>query len=165
MAVARWLDETESRAWRGLVQMTELLRAQLARELQRDTGLSDADYVVLVQLSEAEGRRMRMYELARRLLWSKSRLSHQVARMEERRMVCREGCPSDARGAFAVLTAEGLHAVERAAPDHVESVRRHLIDHLTRDQVAALADVSETVLEHLNVVQTEAPGGACCPPA
>jgi DNA-binding MarR family transcriptional regulator len=148
----RWLDEREARAWRGFIHMSELLRAQLGRDLQGEMGVSDADYVILVMLSEAESRAMRMTDLASELLWSKSRLSHQVSRMEERGLVERANCPSDARGSFARLTDAGFDQISRAAPSHVASVRRHLIDHLSGEQLDALAEVAEKVVEHLRSV-------------
>jgi DNA-binding MarR family transcriptional regulator len=105
--------------------------------------------VVLVHLSEAESRRLRMSDLAARLNWSKSRLSHQLARMQVRGLVQREECPSDARGAFAVLTACGLAAIEGAAPQHVASVRRHFIDVLDAEQLNQLSAIAELVAQHL----------------
>lgn len=155
MEEPRWLDETEQRAWRGFLHMTELLKAQLGRDLQKETGLSDADYSVLVHLSEIDGRRMRMSDLAGRLLWSKSRLSHQVARMEDRGLVRREECPTDARGSFAVLTDKGFKVIEHAAPFHVESVRRHLIDRLTRDDLLTLVRIADTVVAPLAALMPE----------
>jgi DNA-binding MarR family transcriptional regulator len=137
----RWLNEVEMRAWRGLMTTDRLLFEQLGRELSQEAGLSMADYEVLVRLSETDGRRMRMSVLAARTLSSKSRLSHQVARMEEAGWVRRESCPSDRRGAFAVLTDAGFAALEGAAPSHVESVRRHLFDHLSVAEVEALAAI------------------------
>jgi DNA-binding MarR family transcriptional regulator len=162
----RWLDVDEDRAWRGWLAMAELLRSQVAHDLLADSGLSDSDYLVLVQLSESEGRRVRMNDLAARLNWSKSRLSHQLARMQARGLVEREECPSDARGAFAVLSPGGLAEIERAAPKHVESVRRHLIDILDREQLAQLSAISERIVGHLSTESacTEAlaaAGGAC----
>jgi DNA-binding MarR family transcriptional regulator len=145
----RWLTPSEDRAWRAWLAMAERLRAQIARDLLVDSGLSDADYMVLVHLSEAEGRRVRMNDLAARLNWSKSRLSHQLARMQARGLVQREECPSDARGAFAVLAAGGLAEIERAAPKHVASVRRHLIDLLDEEQLSQLSDIAELVAGHL----------------
>jgi DNA-binding MarR family transcriptional regulator len=129
--------------------MAERLRSQIGRDLQADSGLSDADYLVLVHLSEAESHRMRMTDLAARLNWSKSRLSHQLARMQARGLVQRDECPSDARGAFAVLGACGLAEVEQAAPQHVASVRRHLIDVLDEVQLEQLATIAEQVVAHL----------------
>ena len=145
----RWLTPDEDRAWRAWLAMNERLRAQVARDLLVDSGLSDADYMVLVHLSEADAERMRMNDLAARLNWSKSRLSHQLARMQARGLVERAECPSDARGAFAVLGPAGLAEIERAAPRHVASVRRHLIDVLDAEQLAQLAAIAERVVEHL----------------
>src|SRR3978361_1350095 len=118
MAAPRWLNEEEARAWRGWIRASEHLRACLNRELQRD-GLSDADFAVLVQLSESPDQRVRMSDLAARMAWSKSRLSHQVSRMAERNLLARENCPNDARGAYAALTPHGLSEIRRAAPGHV----------------------------------------------
>jgi DNA-binding MarR family transcriptional regulator len=148
----KWLDEREAAAWRGYIVMGELLRAQLARDLLRETGLSDADYTVLVQLSEAPGRCLRMSDLAARLWWSKSRLSHQVGRMQERGLVERAECPTDARGSLAVLTDRGLDEIRRAAPHHLASVRRHLFDHLSSVDVDALAALTAPVLAHLQTL-------------
>jgi DNA-binding MarR family transcriptional regulator len=145
----RWLTAEEDRAWRAWLAMTERLRAQVARDLLVDSGLSDADYVVLVNLSEADDHRVRMNDLAARLNWSKSRLSHQLARMQARGLVERAECPSDARGAFAVLAPAGLAEIERAAPMHVASVRRHLVDVLDAEQLSQLAGIAERVVEHL----------------
>jgi DNA-binding MarR family transcriptional regulator len=129
--------------------MRTLLDLQIARDLARDCGLSEADYDVLSNLSETKGHRLRMAELASHLLWSSSRLSHQIARMQRRGLVAREGSPADARGAVVRLTPAGWEAIVAAAPPHVESVRRHLIDLLTPAQLAALGDVAEAVVAHL----------------
>lgn len=150
MAEPRWLDQTEGRAWRGLLRMQWLLDLAISRDLARESALSHPDYQVLVVLSETEGRRLRMAELAQRLLWSRSRVSHQVGRMEARGLVKREGCAGDARGAFATLTDLGFRTIEEAAPGHVESIRRHLLEGLRRDQVEALADLAESVVERLS---------------
>ena len=149
MSSPNWLDETEARAWRGYLRMRTLLDAELGRELARDSGLSTADYEVLVHLSELGGHRLRMSELCARMLWSKSRLSHQVTRMEQRGLVVRENCPSDARGSFVRLTEAGLDAIVAAAPGHVETVRRHLFDLLSREQVETLGDITNAVVDHL----------------
>jgi DNA-binding MarR family transcriptional regulator len=146
----RWLTPSEDRAWRAWLAMTDRLRAQIARDLLVDSRLSEADYMVLVHLSEAEGRRVRMNDLAAGLNWSKSRLSHQLARMQARGLVQREECPSDARGAFAVLGACGLAELERAAPKHLASVRRHLIDVLDAEQLSQLASIAELIVGHLS---------------
>jgi DNA-binding MarR family transcriptional regulator len=145
----KWLDEEEDRAWRSWLLMNARLRAQIARDLLTDSSMSWADYEVLVHISEAPDRRMRMSELALRLDWSKSRLSHQIARMEARGLLERQECPSDLRGAFAALTADGLAEISRAAPAHVASVRRHLIDVLDKDDLATMTELAERVLQHL----------------
>ncbi|AYY13225.1 MarR family transcriptional regulator [Actinobacteria bacterium YIM 96077] len=153
----RWLDEREARAWRGYRQMRDLLDLQIARDLNQESGLSDADYTVLTVLSEAPGHRMRLIELARRTLWSKSRLSHQLSRMQRRGLVRREECekhPEDSRAIDAVLTAEGLRLMDEAAPRHVESVRRNFIDLLTPEQLDALGDGAEKVIAHLRGAAT-----------
>jgi DNA-binding MarR family transcriptional regulator len=154
---ARWLTETEAAAWRGWLTVSELLRSQIARDLQADCGLSDPDFSLLVHLSEAPGGRIRMTELATALGWSKSRLSHQFARMELRGLVEREGCPSDARSTFAVLTCGGRREIEHAAPLHVDSVRRHFVDLLDGRQLAALTDVTDTLRSHLQGLGPDTP--------
>jgi DNA-binding MarR family transcriptional regulator len=135
----RWLSEDEQRAWRVYLAASKLLEEQLGRDLQRAHGLTINDYEILARLSESPGRRMRMTDLAERCLLSKSRLSHQITRMEHAGLVRREVCPSDRRGAFAVLTDEGMTRLERAAPTHVEGVRQHFLDRLTPDEVSALS--------------------------
>lgn len=146
----RWLTDIEMRAWRGLLTTDRLLFDQLSRDLQGDAGLSMADYEVLVQLSEAPDRRLRMTELASMSLLSKSRLSHQVARMEDAGWVRREACPEDRRGAFAVLTASGFAVLDAAAPGHVESVRVNLFDHLTAQEVEQLAAITAKLSAELS---------------
>ncbi|CAN5134773.1 MarR family transcriptional regulator [soil metagenome] len=146
MTGPRWLDDEEAHSWRSFLRMHQVLRATLERELTRETGLSLPDYEVLVNLSEAAGQRLRMWALADALQWSRSRLSHQVARMQDRGLLSREDCPTDARGAFATLTPFGLAAIESAAPGHLAGVRRHLFDRLSAEQVRALAEISEAVL-------------------
>jgi DNA-binding MarR family transcriptional regulator len=145
----RWLDAEEQRAWRAWLYSTQLLQERLDRELIRATGISHAYYEILVQLSEAPDRRMRMSQLADRSLSSRSRLSHAVTRLEERGWVAREVCAEDGRGQLAVLTDAGFAALEAAAPVHVTGVRIHLFDQLTPEQVAAMRDLGETLLRHL----------------
>ena len=146
----RWLDAEEQRAWRAYMYSWMLLEDRLDRELTRETGISHAYYEILVQLSETEGRSLRMSELADRCLSSRSRLSHAVSRLEERGWVRRQVCAEDGRGQLAVLTDAGFAALEAAAPVHVESVRTHLFDQLTPAQVAAMREMGETLLQHLN---------------
>ena len=137
------------RAWVGQLRMGRLLEAAIERDLIRDSGLSHADYYVLVRLTETPEGRMRMTDLAGGILWSKSRLSHQIRRMEARGLVRREECSSDGRGTFACLTAGGLRAIQEAAPLHVESIRRNLLDHLSRDEIAALGVLADRVIDRL----------------
>jgi DNA-binding MarR family transcriptional regulator len=150
MSDPRWLDEEEARAWRGYRRMRALLDLQVTRDLARDSGLSDADYDVLSNLSETEERRLRLSDLAALMLWSSSRLSHHVTRMEKRGLIAREDDPSDGRGAVVALTEEGWEQIRRAAPLHLESVRRHFVDLLSHRQIKALGDVAEVVVRHLN---------------
>ncbi len=145
----RWLTDREARAWRGYRRMRLLLDLRLARDLARDTGLSEADYDVLSTLSETLTRRMRLGDLAADMGWSKSRLSHQVSRMQNRRLVHREEAPDDGRGSVVVLSPAGLQAIEAAAPFHVASVRRHLVDLLTEDEIACLDAVARRVIKRL----------------
>ena len=146
----RWLDADEQRAWRAWLYSAQLLLDRLDRELTHETGISHAYYEILVALSEADGRMLRMSQLADRCLSSRSRLSHAVSRLEERGWVRRQVCADDGRGQLAVLTDEGFAALEAAAPIHVEGVRTHLFDQLTPEQVAGLCDLGETLLRHLD---------------
>jgi DNA-binding MarR family transcriptional regulator len=145
----RWLDAEEQKAWRAWLYSSLLLQDRLDRELTRETGISHAYYEILVQLSEAPDRALRMSQLADRSLSSRSRLSHAVSRLEERGWVRRQLCEDDGRGQLAVLTDEGFAALEAAAPIHVEGVRSHLFDQLTPEQVAAMREIGEALLGHL----------------
>ena len=149
MTGTQWLDEREARAWRALQRLRTPLEAALNRQLAKDSGLSTADYAVLVALSEAPGRRLRARDLGMSIGWEKSRLSHQLRRMETRGLVGRQECPTDARGAFLVLTEAGLSALQQAAPGHVTAVRRLMIDALTPDQLDQLAVIGELVADRL----------------
>ncbi|MEO3771541.1 MarR family transcriptional regulator [Micromonospora sp. B9E7] len=146
----RWLDEREDRAWRGYRRMRRLLDLELARQLTQDSGLSEPDYDVLSDLSESPEGRLRLRELADRMLWSRSRLSHHLTRMQQRGLVTREECADDARGSVVVLTPAGRQAVESAAPGHVAAVRQHLIDRLTPAEIDALGALTHRVVDHLN---------------
>src|SRR5437868_10008699 len=134
----KWLNEREARAWLGYRRMNLLLNRRLARDLAHDSGLSEADYDVLSNLSESPEATKRLTELAAHMKWSKSRLSHHITRMQQRGLVTRREHPSDGRGALVVLTDEGLRTIQKAAPDHVRSVRRHFIDLLTPEELEAL---------------------------
>ena len=140
-----WLDELEMQAWRGLLRAHSCLMARLDRDLEEEHGLSLAEYEVLAVLSSEPDERMRMSELAQRVLISPSALTRRLDRLVGRGWVSRERCPHDARGAFAVLTAEGRRRLEEAAPTHVRGVRSHLIDRLSRAQLQELAQALAVV--------------------
>ncbi|CAB4916825.1 unannotated protein [freshwater metagenome] len=146
----RWLNESEQRAWRAWIAASQLLLDRLSRDIHEQHGLTMADYEILVRLSESADHRVRMSDLADRTLASRSRLSHQIDRMEKRGFVLREQCTDDKRGQFAVLTETGWQTLVTAAPDHVESVRTHLVDVLSPAEFAALGVACEKILGGLN---------------
>ena len=149
MTATRWLDPEERRIWLGWVFASRLLWEEIERDLQHDSNLSWGHYEIMVMLSEAPGRSRRMSELADATQSSRSRLSHAVSRLEDLGWVRRETCATDRRGQLAVLTDAGYTALEAAAPMHVESVRAHLFDQLSPQQLANLRDIQMTLLEHL----------------
>ena len=134
------------------------LSATLSHELADASELSYQDYLVLAALTDRPDGRMRAFELAHEIGWEKSRLSHHVSRMIDRSLVRRERCPSDQRGAFIAVTPEGRAAIETAAPVHVEGVRRHFLDHVSRSELATLARLTKRVRAALD----ESSG--CSPP-
>jgi DNA-binding MarR family transcriptional regulator len=142
----RWLSAGEQRAWRAFLTACQTLFGAIDAELQRDAGLPHGYYEILVRLSEAPGRALRMSQLATASTSSKSRLSHAIARLEERGWVRRVSCPTDRRGQIAELTEEGFAALAAAAPGHVEQVRRSLLDALTPEQVEQLRQISEAIV-------------------
>ena len=146
----RWLDDRQQRTWRAWLAASELLPRVLDTQLQRDAGLTHAAYVVLAMLSEAPHRSRRMSDLARRANQSQSRLSHTVARLEERGWVRRERSSEDGRGNVAVLTDAGWDVVRAVAPGHVAAVRAALFDPLTDEQVTALGEALQAVLDRLD---------------
>jgi DNA-binding MarR family transcriptional regulator len=146
----RWLSADEQRAWRAYLEATRLLSETVQGQLQRDADLPHAYYEILVRLSEAPNRELRMTELAEASVSSKSRISHAVARLEERGWVRRAEFASDRRGQLAKLTDKGFAALERIAPGHVECVRSSLFDALTPAQVKALRTISEAVVSQLS---------------
>ncbi len=153
MTETRWLTPHEDRAWRAYRKMQSVLPAQLARDLGRDSGLTDPDYEVLSTLSEQPGDRWQLRDLAAKMLWSRSRLSHHVARMERRGLVSREDDPADGRGCMIVLTPTGMRTLEKAAPHHLTSVREHFIDLLTEDELTMLTEISERVVDRLGQIR------------
>jgi DNA-binding MarR family transcriptional regulator len=146
----RWLSSTELDAWMPLGGLLLKLPAALDAQMQRDSGLSHFEYLVLAGLSEAPRRTRRMSELAALANGSLSRLSHVVKRLEARGWVRREPCPSDGRYTNAVLTDEGWEKVLASAPGHVEAVRTLFLDALTGDELAALGAVARRILDRLD---------------
>ena len=149
MASPRWLTAPQERAWRRYRRMRTLLDLQIARDLSKDSGLSEADYDVLSTLSEKPEGCWRARDLAAELLWSTRRLAHHVGRMEQRGLVARQPYADDARGALISLTEQGRATLRKAAPPHVASVRRHMMDLLTAEEVAALDTVAGKVITRL----------------
>ena len=145
MAERIWLTQDEQRAWRAYLEATQLLFDVLERQLGRDADMSHADYEILVHLSESADHAMRMSELADRTLYSRSRLSHAVARLEKQGWVTREECDTDRRGTVARLTVEGFSKLERTAPGHAATVRRAIFNHLTAAQTAQLEAIASIV--------------------
>ncbi|HZC69495.1 MAG TPA: MarR family transcriptional regulator [Jatrophihabitans sp.] len=150
MTAPRWLSADEQRAWRAYVESSKVLFDALDRQLQRDADMPHAYYEILVTLSEAEDRSLRMSQLADRTLSSRSRLSHAVARLEERGWVARDECPTDRRGQIARLTDLGFQTLAVAAPGHVDAVRDYLIDLLTTEQLEQLATIGRAVIAKIN---------------
>lgn len=150
MTDTRWLDAAEQQTWRSFLTANRLLFDGVERQLQQCAGLPHTYYEILVRLSEAPGRTLRMSQLASTSMSSRSRLSHAVARLEEAGWVRRFQCPSDRRGANAELTEAGMARLEEAAPGHVEEVRALLFDALTTEQVTALREISDTLVAHLS---------------
>src|SRR5689334_22534819 len=129
-SVTRWLEEDEQRAWRALMTMSNRLNARLNRELMASDGLSQADYDVLVRLTDVPEARLRVGDLADDLQWEQSRVSHQLTRMQRRGLIDRTGCEDDRRVSWVTLTGTGRAAIERAAPTHVDVVRDLVFDGL-----------------------------------
>lgn len=146
MTEPRWLTPDEQSAWRSFIEGSRALVDALDRQLQVESSLPHAYFEVLVPLSEAPDRALRMSELAERTRSSRSRLSHAVSRLEERGWVRRVDCPTDKRGQLAILTDEGMDVVRRAAPGHVAAVRKYLIDRLSPEQVKALGEIGAVLL-------------------
>ena len=146
MSGARWLSSEQQRAWRAYLQSSKVLFDALDRQLQRDSDMPHAYYEILVVLSETDDHALRMSELAERTLSSRSRLSHAVARLEERGWVMREDCPTDRRGQIARLTDVGFGRLTEAAPGHVDAVREYVIDNLTPEQLEQLTAIGEAIV-------------------
>jgi DNA-binding MarR family transcriptional regulator len=159
MEETRWLTAEEQRAWRAYLTACQTLFSAVDAQLARDSKIPHGYYEILVRLSETPGRALRMTQLAEASTSSKSRLSHAVARMEERGWVKRTDCATDRRGQVAQLTDEGFAALAAAAPGHVAQVRRSLIDLLTPEQIEQLREISELIVA---AGGAEAPEEGCC---
>jgi DNA-binding MarR family transcriptional regulator len=147
------LDPARLAAWRRYIEASQRLFTQLEEDLRADSDLTFADYHVLVLLAEAPRHRLRMGQLAERLVFSPSRLTYQISSMQKRDLVTRQACPQDRRGSEAVLTATGLLALREAAPHHLASVRTHLMDDLDDAEVACLARVFDRLGERLRAAR------------
>ncbi|MFI6484653.1 MarR family winged helix-turn-helix transcriptional regulator [Nonomuraea sp. NPDC050663] len=153
MSAPRWLTQAEQQAWRAHLTVHKLLMHRLDRELHA-FGLSINDYEILVNLSESPDHRMRMSDLADATIQSRSRLSHQISRMEAKGLVTREECADDRRGTFAVLTDDGWDAIKEVAPHHVSAVREHFVDRLSTDQLTEMQRAYAPIVEHLKSLRS-----------
>lgn len=138
MTETRWLDATEMAAWRAFVSTIHLLERRIEEQLKSAAGLTHPQYEVLVRLADAPGRQMRMSELARVVVASKSALTYQITQLEKAGLVQRTACPSDERGVLAGITEAGLECLRRVAPGHVDVVRTYLIDQLSREELESM---------------------------
>jgi DNA-binding MarR family transcriptional regulator len=146
---APWLSEAQQRVWRQWLAANAELGTAVGRQLHLDSGISAADFHVLVRLSEEPSHRIRIVELARGMQWERSRLSHQLTRMERRGLILRRDCRDDRRGQFAELTEQGQRTLEESAPGHAELVRSVLFDHLSDDDLRALERITASLLERV----------------
>jgi DNA-binding MarR family transcriptional regulator len=146
----RWLSKREAQVWQKYRDLQRELQSAQDRQLIRDSGLSGADYALLVPLSESPDGLVRARDLGLTVGWERSRISHQIRRMEARGLVTREACPDDARGSMVRLTAFGRATIESAAPAHVETVRRYFFDPLSRDEVETLGALFGRMLAALS---------------
>ena len=148
--MTKWLNDEQQKHWRAWIAATTLLSDQLNRELQSSCGLTLADYEILVRLSDAPDRKIRMSDLASITLSSRSRLTHQINRMEEAGLVTREACPDDRRGQLCAMTNQGWKTLVAAAPAHVASVRAHFVDVLRTEEYAALGRAAGKIAAHID---------------
>jgi DNA-binding MarR family transcriptional regulator len=140
------LGKRDLAAWRGMLEAHKALISTLDAELERDHGLSLSSYEVLMYLGDAEGHKLRMGELADRLLLSRSGISRLVGRLERRGLVRRSRCSDDGRGFFAQLTPEGARKLAEMRPDHLDGVRRHFLSRLDRQELESLGEIWRRLL-------------------
>ncbi|MFG6193713.1 MarR family winged helix-turn-helix transcriptional regulator [Nonomuraea sp. JJY05] len=138
MTDPRWLDATEMAAWRAFLSTAHLLERRIEEQLKAAAGLTHPQYEILTRLSDAPGRQMRMTELAKGVVVSKSALTYQITQLEKAGLVERATCPGDERGVLAVLTDAGVRCLERVAPGHLEVVRAYLIDRISRAELRTM---------------------------
>ncbi|WP_030170304.1 MarR family winged helix-turn-helix transcriptional regulator [Spirillospora albida] len=150
MTEPRWLDAVQQRSWRAYVDGSLRLTELMDRDLKSKHGLSISEYEILVRLSEAPERRLRMAELAANASQSRSRLSHTCSRLESKALVERGSCPNDKRGVYAHLTDEGFAVLERAARDHVETVRSYFVDVIDPQDLDAIGRAFSAVIKSLD---------------
>lgn len=150
MSTVPEVSDHDWQLWREFVTMHRHLARELDRQLQRDAGISQADFSVLAVLNEAPHRRLRTGELAELLAWEKSRVSHQVTRMEARTLVERSECADDGRGTWVGVTAEGRRVLQSAVADHEAAIRSLFFDELGGTEKTAIHEVSRRVIDRLN---------------
>src|SRR5215469_2814921 len=148
-AARRRITARELAIWRSLLDTTADLSKVLSEQLQ-ESDLSSGDYQVLLTLKEADGMRLRSSELAATIQWERSRLSHHLGRMEQRGLIRREDCATDNRGAEVLLTESGMAAFRRASAPHLRAIKKHFVDALTPEQLETLADVLQSLQQHLH---------------
>ena len=149
MTDSGWLDEREARVWQAYRDVVRDLQSAFDRQLADDAGLSGADFALLAPLSESPEGVLRTRDLGLMVGWGRSRISHQVSRMQKRGLVVREDCADDARGSMVRLTPDGRAAIEAAAPEHVNTVRRLFFDPLSDEEVDLLGGIFERLLERI----------------
>ncbi len=149
MSTLAGVSEQDWQLWREFITMHRHLARELDRQLQRDAGISQADFSVLIRLSESNGQRLRTGELAELLAWEKSRVSHQVTRMESRDLLERSECAEDGRGTWVGLTEEGRRVLNAASSDHADAIRDLFFDQLHEDEKAALGTASRRILDRM----------------
>ncbi|MBI3688703.1 MAG: MarR family transcriptional regulator [Actinobacteria bacterium] len=159
MEHTRWLDAEQQQHWRAYIDGSSRLLERLERVLRDCHGLSMPEYEILVRLSEAPDRQLRMAELADAVSLSRSRLSHTIARLEVAELVCRRGVEADGRGVVAVLTEAGYVKLDAASHEHVQSVRQYFIDVVPAEDLAVIGRVFQTVSE--TIIGTRRPGNCC----
>ncbi|MEY4312163.1 MAG: hypothetical protein RLZZ571_933 [Actinomycetota bacterium] len=148
--MTKWLSKDQQVHWRAWITASNVLPELLSRELQEEFGLTITDYEILVRLSESPNKTMRMSELAQKSLLSRSRLSHQIDRLEDRGLVNRKNCEDDRRGQNCAMTNKGWDTLVAAAPLHVAGVRKHFVDQLTDSEYEALGKALGKIAKHLD---------------